>query len=114
MSQQRSEWPEKAELARLVREAQCDGHLARETLLAVLRPRFVSFFAGRLTRDAADDLAQNALLRIAGALTRIDPERADSYVVTVARNLLRPAYRRRPVDRRRHAAADRTERLGPT
>lgn len=109
MSQQRSEWPEKAELARLVREAQRDGHLAREILLAVLRPYFVSFFAGRLARDAADDLAQNALLRIAGALTRIDPERADSYVVTVARNLLRTAYRRRTLDQRRHADVDLAE-----
>ena len=109
MSQRLSEWPEKAELTRLIREAQCDGHRARETLLGVLRPHFVSFFAGRLTRDTADDLAQNALLRIAGALTRIDPERADSYVVTVARNLLRTAYRRRTVDQRRHADVDLAE-----
>src|SRR4051812_37591705 len=86
MSQQRPEWPEKAELARLVHEAQCDDHLARETLLAVLRPHFVSFFACRLMRDAADNLAQNALLSIAGRL-----------------NLLRTAYRRRTIDRRRHA-----------
>ena len=110
MSQQRSEWPEKAELARLVREAQCDGHHARDTLLAVLRPCFLSFFAGKLSGDAADDLAQNALLRITGALTRIDPERADSYVVTIARNLLRTAYRRRTVERQRHADVDLADR----
>jgi RNA polymerase sigma-70 factor (ECF subfamily) len=72
-------------------------------LLAALRPPLVTFFSRRLSSDVAEDLAQSALLRVAGALPRIDPERADSYVSTVARNLLRTTYRRHAIDRRRQS-----------
>src|SRR5437667_11681321 len=55
-----------------------------------------------------DDLATVAMIRVAKESRRIDPERADSYTVTVARNLLRTAYRERARDVRRYlpVAAD--------
>jgi len=39
-------------------------------------------------------------------LRRIDPERADDYIVTVARNLLRTAFRERARDQARHVPFD--------
>ena len=96
-----SKWPDAATIGALVREAQRDAPDAIGRLLAALRPALVEFFARRLTPDMAEDLAQSALVRISGALNRIDPDRADAYVSTVARNLLRTAYRRRAIDRER-------------
>jgi RNA polymerase sigma factor (sigma-70 family) len=55
----------------------------------------VLYFARRLTAGSAEDLAQLALIRIARAVHRVEPERAYRYVVTVARNVLRTEYRRR-------------------
>lgn len=107
--QQHRTWPEPQGLASLVREAQRGSDRALEALLTALRPALVAFFASRLSRDAAEDLAQYALVRIAGALRRIDPERADAYVSTVARNLLRTAYRRRAIERRRHVPLELAE-----
>jgi RNA polymerase sigma factor (sigma-70 family) len=104
-------WPEAAKLTCLIREAQKKQGRALELLLAALRPALVSYFVHRLNEDVADDLAQCALLRIAGALDRIDPERADGYVATVARNLLRTAYRRRMIDSRRLADVECLEVL---
>jgi RNA polymerase sigma factor (sigma-70 family) len=46
------------------------------------------------------------LVRVAKVLSRIDPERADDYIATVARNLLRTAYRERARDQRRYVPAD--------
>ena len=103
MVQHVSKWPEATTLALLVREAQQDTPGALDKLLATLRPPLLEFFSRRLPRDVAEDSTQGALLRIASALRRIDPERADAYVATVARNLLRTAYRRRTIDRRRRA-----------
>lgn len=103
MLRQHAGWPEAQELRGLVQEAQRGVPNAVNALLGALRPALVAFFSRRLSNDVAEDLAQGALLRIAGALPRIDPERADSYVSTVARNLLRTAYRRRAVDQRRHS-----------
>ena len=106
MAQQHSTWPESTKLASLVREAQCSVSGAVEALLAALRPSLLAFFCARLPRELAEDLTQNALIRIAGALPRIDPERADAYVGTVARNLLRTAHRRRAIEGRRRVQAD--------
>ena len=106
MSQHQSTWPESTKLASLVREAQGSITGADEALLAALRPSLLGFFSARLPRDIAEDLTQNALIRIAGALRRIDPERADAYVATVARNLLRTAHRRRVIEGRRRMEAD--------
>ena len=53
------------------------------------------FFARRLPSDGAEDLAQVALIRVARALGRIEPERAADFVVTVAENRLRSERRRR-------------------
>lgn len=106
MSQRQSTWPESTKLALLVREAQGPIPGADEALLAALRPSLLGFFSARLPRDLAEDLTQNALIRIAGALRRIDPERADAYVATVARNLLRTAHRRRAIEGRRRMEAD--------
>lgn len=91
-------WPASETLGQLVREAQRDGTDALDRLLATLRPAFVTFFGRRFPSDLTEDLAQVALMRIAKALRRIDPERANSYTITVARNLLRTAYRQRARD----------------
>lgn len=90
----------------LVREAQREVPGALDRLLAALRPPLVAFFADRLSHELAEDSTQSALCRIAGAVRRIDPERADAYLATVARNLLRTAHRRRAIDSRRHADID--------
>lgn len=106
MSQHRSMWPESTKLASLVREAQRSIPGANEAFLAALRPSLLAFFSARIPREHAEDLTQNALIRIAGALPRIDPERADAYVATVARNLLRSAHRRRAIEGRRRLELD--------
>jgi RNA polymerase sigma factor (sigma-70 family) len=98
MTDPSSAWPARETLGQLVREAQRDGTDALNRLLATLRPALVTFFGRRLPSDLTEDLAQLALMRIAKALRRIDPERADSYVITVARNLLRTAFRERARD----------------
>jgi len=67
---------------------------ARDDLLIALRPPLLAFFSYRLPQDVAEDLTQIALIRITRAIPRIDPLRADRYVTTVARNVLRTAYRR--------------------
>lgn len=63
--------------------------------------------------DVADDLAQLALMRIAGAVSRIDPERAEAYIGTIARNLLRTAYRARARDHDREGDAEPSELPAP-
>jgi RNA polymerase sigma factor (sigma-70 family) len=102
-----SAWPAHEECGRLVREAQRDGADALNHLLETLRPALVAFFERRLPPDTneTEDLTQLALVRIAKALSRIDPERADDYIATVARNLLRTAYRERARDQRRYLPA---------
>src|SRR5437773_2252555 len=102
MTDPSSAWPTRETLGQLVREAQRDGSDALNRLLVALRPALVTFFERRLPSDLTEDLAQLALMRIAKALRRIDPERADSYTITVARNLLRTAYRERARDLRRY------------
>jgi RNA polymerase sigma factor (sigma-70 family) len=106
MLQQPILWPDGTVLASLVREAQRDAPGALDALLAALRPALVGFFSRRLASEFAEDLTQSALLRVTGALGRIDPERADAYLATVARNLLRTAYRRRAIDAHRRVDAD--------
>jgi RNA polymerase sigma factor (sigma-70 family) len=91
-------WPPAEELTRFVREARSGRPGALDELLDLLRPALVSFFERRFALDTADDLAQPASIRICGAIQRIDPERADSYIATIARNLLRTAYRRQSRD----------------
>lgn len=101
-----SKWPDASTIEALVREAQRGVPKALSRLLATLRPALVEFFARRLTPDMSEDLAQSALVRISGALHRIDPARADAYVSTVARNLLRTAYRRCAIDKERLVTID--------
>ena len=100
-------WPAAATLGPLVRAAQRGDAAALNRLLAILRPALVGFFRRQLrsdlSEDLGEDLAQVALVRIAKAVRRIDPERADSYTITVARNLLRDAYREHARDRDRYA-----------
>jgi len=102
-------WPEAEVLARLIVDAQGARLGAVDELLGILRPSFVAFFERHLPSDLAEDLAQLSLLRISGAITRIDPQRADSYIATVARNLLRTTYRRRALDHERHGDIDVAE-----
>ena len=102
-------WPSGEALSQLVRHAR-DGQSAEtETLLAYLRPFLLSFFSRRFAVDSAEDLTQRALVRIGGAISRIDPERADVYISTVARNLLRTTYRAEVRDRSRNGLRDPSE-----
>jgi len=86
-------WPAAEVLTRLVRGAQAGKTIEIERLLQALRPGLFAFYQHRLSADAAEDLTQLALIRITGAVARIDPVRADSYISTVARNVLRSNYR---------------------
>ena len=106
MTDSSSAWPASETLGQLVREAQRDGPDALNRLLATLRPALLRFFERRFPSDMTEDLAQLALMRIAKAVRRIDPERADSYTITVARNLLRSAYRQRARDLGRYSPVD--------
>ena len=92
-----------------MRDAQRGEPRALDVLLARLRPGFVTFFARRLGSDAAEDAAQAALIRIAGAFRRIDPERAGPYIITVAENLLRSECRRHTRETRRSAPIELAE-----
>ena len=86
-----SPWPPPATVTSLVAEAQSGSAESVNTLLTALRPALVGFFARRLSDDAAEDLAQAALLRIARALPSIEPDRADRFILTIACNLVRTA-----------------------
>jgi RNA polymerase sigma factor (sigma-70 family) len=105
-------WPAPNALTELVLGAKRDPR-GVDALLAAIRPALHTFFRQRTDADAAEDLTQLSLLRIARAVSRIEPERADSYLSTVARNLLRTSYRVRARDRRRTsmltAAEDMTD-----
>lgn len=101
MAPSHAAWPDAGELSCLMESAQHGEVRAIDTLLATLRPPLLAFFARRLPLAPSEDLTQAALIRIAGALPRIAPDRADRYVRTVARNLLRTAYRSRARDARR-------------
>ena len=97
-------WPDDEELVRLVHEAQGRAPGAVDAFLARLRPSFVAFFAPPVGADAAEDLAQAALIRTARSLRAIEPERARAYLVTMVRNLLRSERRSRARDARLRAA----------
>lgn len=111
-------WPPSQVLAELVRNARANDPIAVEVLLTAIRPALLVFFRQRSDPDHAEDLAQLALLRISRAIDRIDPVRADLYLSTVARNLLRTNYRSAARDRRRSApladAAEMPNESNPT
>lgn len=96
-------WPAPDLLSELVRRAKTDSR-AVDSLLAEIRPALHAFFRQRTDSDVAEDLTQQTLMRVAGAVARIDPERADSYLSAIARNLLRTSYRVRARDRSRSAS----------
>lgn len=102
-------WPSAEILSRLVRDAHDGRGRAVEELLTLLRPSLVAFFQRRQPPDTAEDLTQLALIRISGAVARIEPERADSYISTVARNLLRTSFRAKARDRARESDADTSD-----
>jgi RNA polymerase sigma factor (sigma-70 family) len=107
--QPRDAWLDQDELIHLVRAAQRGDAGAVDLLLTKLRPSFLKFFARRIGRDAAEDAAQLALISIASALPGIDAERAGAYVVTVARNGVRKARRRRAREARRFVPVELAE-----
>ena len=90
-----------SDLSQTVRAAQQGEPRALEALLTSLRPSLLVMVTRRLPASSAEDLTQLALMRITGALPRIAPERAERYVATVVRNLLRTEYRRRDREARR-------------
>ena len=100
------EWLTQARLGDLVRATHRGERLALDRLLDAIRPSLVAFFTRRISTTASEDLAQIALMRIARAIDRIDPERADRYVITVAHNLLRTEFRRRAREARRQLPLD--------
>jgi RNA polymerase sigma factor (sigma-70 family) len=97
-------WPDEDELVCLVREAQGGAPSAVDAFLARVRPSFLAFFEPSVGADAAEDLAQDALIRTARSLRAIRPERARAYLVTMVRNLLRSERRSRARDVRLRAA----------
>jgi RNA polymerase sigma-70 factor (ECF subfamily) len=109
-----SQWPAAETLARLISDAQSGSAASMDALLSALRPALVGFFAQRLSADAAEDLAQAALLRIVHALPSIEPERGDRFVVTIACNLVRTAYTQRARERRRWAPVELADRTVPS
>jgi RNA polymerase sigma-70 factor (ECF subfamily) len=105
----RDGWLDADEVVNLVRDAQRGAPHALDALLASLRVSFVRFFARRLRSDGAEDLAQVALTCVAGALRRIDPDRAGEFVVTVAENRLRSEQRHRARQARQFVPMDLVE-----
>jgi RNA polymerase sigma factor (sigma-70 family) len=99
-------WPPADVLSRLVERARSGLSSDLDALLVALRPPLLAFFQRRQPSDVAEDLTQLALIRISGAVDRIDPQRADSYLSTVARNLLRTAYKVTARDKGRDGASD--------
>ena len=106
MSYPQGWYPDAEVLSQRIRAAQGGDEQALERLLEGLRPSFLAYFSRRFSLDVAEDLTQIALLRIARAVDRIDPERATNYVMTVLRNLLRTARSRQLRDEHRHLAID--------
>jgi RNA polymerase sigma-70 factor (ECF subfamily) len=99
-------WLTHDRLGDLVRATHRGEPLALDRLLDAIRPSLVAFFARRIAPAVSEDLAQVALMRIARAIDRIDAERADRYVMTVAHNLLRTEFRRRAREARRQLPLD--------
>jgi RNA polymerase sigma-70 factor (sigma-E family) len=61
--------------------------------------RFAAFLTGRV--DAAEDIAQDAFVRVFDAWERIDdPARADAYLKTTVVNLVRGGHRREQIAER--------------
>ena len=104
-------WPEEDELVRLVRAAQGAAPGALDTLLAVLRPSFVAYFAVALGHDDAEDAAQLALLDIVRALSGIDAQRALGYVLAIAGHQLDKARQRRARAKRRYVPLELAENV---
>lgn len=99
-------WPSRELLSTLVERAQRGNERDVDRLLSAIRPALYAFFRQRTDSDAAEDLTQLTLLRIAGAVERIDHLRADAYLSAVARNLLRSTYKVRARDRQRMTELD--------
>ena len=106
MSYPQDWYPDAEVLAERLRAAQSGDRQALERLLEGLRPSFLAYFNRRLTLDVAEDFTQVALLRIARAIDRIDADRANAYVTTVLRNLLRTARSRHLRDEHRYLGID--------
>jgi RNA polymerase sigma factor (sigma-70 family) len=109
--QPKDAWLDQDEIIHLVRAARGGDPRAVDLLLTRLRPSFLTFFARRIGRDAAEDASQLALISIASALPGIEAERARAYVVTVARNCLRKARRRRAREARRFVPVELAEAI---
>lgn len=89
MQSARARWPSHDELSTLVRAAHDGGPRAIDRVLEAVRPSLRSFFARPFPTVVAEEFAQSALIRVARAAGRIEPERADRYLMTLARNILR-------------------------
>jgi RNA polymerase sigma factor (sigma-70 family) len=105
MRHPRGRWPDRAELVALARAAQRNEAHALDALLVALRPSFERFFGRRVPPDAAEDLTQAALIRVAQELGERDAERVGHLVSTIAHTVLHTEYVRRARAHRRTAPA---------
>jgi RNA polymerase sigma-70 factor (ECF subfamily) len=90
-------------LVTLFATAQQRDPLASDALLRALRPLYLRYFQRVVSLADAEDLAQDALIRIARVIDRLEPARAPAYVAVVGRNVLRRALTARRHARERHA-----------
>lgn len=79
----------------------CAGNAALETSAHRYRPVLIRYFRRHLDTDTdAEDLAQEALMRLVRSPAQVD--NTEAYLLRIASNLLRDRFRR---DRTHHAAA---------
>ena len=80
--------PDREEVTKLARAAHGNDARALDALLTAIRPAFARFFGRRFPRDAAEDLTQSALIDMAQLVGRMQPERVQQHMSTIARTLL--------------------------
>lgn len=93
-------------LTTLVRAAQHGDQHAIDALLAYIRPHLIECYTARVSVATAEDMAQIVLARLAQVLPRIDPDRANRFIVTVILNILRNTQRQLAVETRRFAPVE--------
>ena len=103
--------PDHHEVTRLARAAHGNDARAVDALLSAIRPAFARFFARRLSRDAAEDLTQAALIRTAQLVGRMQPERVRQHMTTIARTLLSAEGERQRREEQEWEAMELAERV---
>lgn len=99
------------ELTRLARAAHGNDARALDALLTAVRPAFARFFSRRLSRDAAEDVTQAALIEMAHLVGRMQPERVRQHMSTIAHTLLATEGERRRREKRESQKIELAERV---